>query len=505
MKKKNVIAILAAMLILLCAGLGYFVWKHDKTAPANATPAVSDNTTSAESEDSATEVTNVVSKPAGASDTFQVAPEFESTLKKTGDTVLDEANRLAAMYSYEEAISKLKGQSGYDSNENYKKAVEAYEEANKKLVKWSDNTKVTHIFFHTLSVDVGKTFDTALCGENQVKAYNEVMTTVDEFVKIIQSMYDRGYVLVNLKDVAEMETAEDGTEQMKMQPIMLPEGKMPFVLSVDDVSYYEYMKGQGFATRLVIGDDGKVTNEMEMDDGSVIRGSFDVLPILEDFLEAHPDFSYRGAKGILALTGYEGVFGYRTSDFWFNWDCDYFQATDKNIAHREKYYYNNPNIEQDKQKAKEVAEAIKAQGWELASHSWGHRDMGTIEYNSFTWDVDMWEKEVRPILGEEVDTIIFPKGADIGSWKGYETGNERFEYLKSKGFDYYCNVDSSTYWVQIGANKDYFRMGRRNLDGTRMWEALQSYEVTDGSAKDRVSDLFDVKEVFDPARPTPVE
>ena len=43
----------------------------------------------------------------------------------------------------------------------------------------------------------------------------------------------------------------------------------------------------------------------------------DVLTILEDFIEAHPDFSYRGARGTIAVTGYNGIFGYRTSDYWY--------------------------------------------------------------------------------------------------------------------------------------------------------------------------------------------
>ena len=43
----------------------------------------------------------------------------------------------------------------------------------------------------------------------------------------------------------------------------------------------------------------------------------------------------------------------------------------------------------------------------------------------------------------------------------------KFEYLKGQGYNYYCNVDSSQYYVQI--RDRYFRQGRRNLDGYRMY------------------------------------
>ena len=93
---------------------------------------------------------------------------------------------------------------------------------------------------------------------------------------------------------------------------ILPPGKKPFVTSQDDVCYYDYMKGDGFATRIVIGDDGKPTCEMELDDGTVGTGSFDLVPLMEDFIAEHPDFSYKGARAVLAVTGYQGVLGYRT-------------------------------------------------------------------------------------------------------------------------------------------------------------------------------------------------
>ena len=37
-----------------------------------------------------------------------------------------------------------------------------------------------------------------------------------------------------------------------------------------------------------------------------------MVPRLNTFLEEHPDGAYKGARGMIALTGYNGVFGYRT-------------------------------------------------------------------------------------------------------------------------------------------------------------------------------------------------
>ena len=55
------------------------------------------------------------------------------------------------------------------------------------------------------------------------------MTTIPEFEEIIQEMYDRGYVMVHMHDMAEMQEQPDGTKKMVKKQIMLPEGKKPFV------------------------------------------------------------------------------------------------------------------------------------------------------------------------------------------------------------------------------------------------------------------------------------
>lgn len=379
--------------------------------------------------------------------------------------LLSDAQALADGYDYDAALELLKSEPAFSENEQVLSAVSGYEAAKETLVRIPPQ-EVTHVFFHSLIMDTSKAFD----GDSKEAGYNQVMTTKSEFLKMMEAMYEKGYVLVRIHDLAYEAADENGNPKFVYGNIYLPEGKKAFVLSQDDVCYYEYMKGDGFASRIVIGEDGYPTCEMVSDDGSVTTGDYDLVPILESFIQTHPGFSYKGARGILAFTGYNGILGYRTD---------------------ETYKDTNPNYEQDREEAAKVAQALKDHGWEMASHSWGHRNMGQISISHFKTDSDRWERNVESLIGP-TDIILFPFGSDIGSWTPYTQDNERFQYLKSLGFRYFCNVDASKpAWTQLGA--DHFRQGRRNLDGYRMYHH-----------PDSLTDLFDSAQIFDPARPTPV-
>ena len=382
------------------------------------------------------------------------------------EDLLNKADRLALGYDYDKAIELLSTDALKD-DPKVAEAIAKYNETKSTLVR-QDPEKVPHVFFHSLIVDKSKAFD----GDKNQMSYNQVMTTVGEFEQILNILYERGFVLVKIHDVADMVKDEStGEYVMKAQDIMLPPGKTPIVMSQDDVCYYEYMVGDGFASRLVIGEDGRVTTEMDMDDGTSKVGDYDLIPILNKFIDEHPDFSYKGAKAIIALTGYNGIFGYRTAPS----------------------YSENPTYEEDKKKATEIANALRADGWEIASHSWGHRHLGKESDEAFKTDCDKWQNEVETLVGE-TDILIFPFGTDIGSWHPYTDDNARYVYLKNQGFRYFCNVDSSSpYWVQIG--KDYMRQGRRNLDGYRMLRDIQEPDNA------KLKDLFDANEVYDKDRP----
>lgn len=407
-------------------------------------------------------------------------PESSGEADDEIDTLIAQADKIALGYDYDRAEALL-NDSGLDlSDSRITEALSRYEEEKSALVP-ADVKNATHVFFHTLIMDTAKAFD----GDHDSFGYNSVMTTKDEFLKILEEMYKRDYVLVRIHDIAYEATDESGNTSFVWGNVLLPEGKKPFVMSQDDVCYYPYMDDDGFASRIVVGDDGKPTCEMTMNDGSTSRGSYDLVPLLEDFIEEHPDFSYKGARAIIAVTGYEGIFGYRTSSS----------------------YAESPTYEADREEAARVAQCLRDNGWELASHSWGHLQLGVasdptkgfaIDKTRFTTDTDKWEAEVESLIGP-TDILIYPFGNDIADWHPYNDENSRFTYLESKGFRYFCNVDASTpSWIQKGSN--YLRMARRNLDGYRLYEDM----VQTDPAKKRLTDLFDAAQIFDAARPTPV-
>ena len=396
------------------------------------------------------------------------------------DEALKTADLQAKQYDYDSAIATLNALN-LSSDTEISAKISQYEEEKGKLVP-ADMNDITHIFFHILVVDVER----ALTDSHQGRQYNSVMTTIPEFEEIIQEMYDRGYVMVHMHDMAEMQEQPDGTKKMVKKQIMLPEGKKPFVMSQDDVNYYVYMEGHGFADKMVLDENGKPKNQYTDKDGNVSVGDYDLVPILDKFVEQHPDFAYHGHKAVIAFTGYNGVLGYRTDE---TFDSNSPALDPKNRA--------NPNIEEDKETVKKITQAMKEDGYEFASHSWGHISFERRDLASVTKDTDRWEINVEPLLPEPCEVLLYPFGDDIGDWHPYQHGQEdgKFDVLEKAGFRYFCNVDSAKVWIQYG--EDFVRQGRRNLDGYRLYESYSG-------AADRLSDLIDVKKVFDTRRPTPI-
>ena len=406
----------------------------------------------------------------------------QDEIQALADDLIKEADFVAAGYDYLDAIEMLKAFEYYDQVPTLANKIAEYTDLDSKLISYPKMNQITHVFFHSLIVDTERAFD----GEYTDDGNNLYMTTVDEFNAMLQQMYDRGYVLVTPYDVAYEVTDETGTH-FTYGDIRLPAGKTPFIMSQDDVNYYGYMisngdgsgnvpakptvEGDGYAFKLVIGEDGYPTCLYMDADGNILTGDYDLVPLLERFIQAHPDFAYHGARAVLGVTGYEGVLGYHTKP-----------AYEETMG-KEAY-------EKELEDAKAVVQCLKEHGWILASHSYGHPAYGSITVDHLQRDTDKWENTCQPVIGD-TDIILYPHGSDIAGIEKYSFSNAKFQALYDDGYRYFFNVDANIAWCQLGSN--YFRGGRRNLDGYRMYHDPEMLD-----------DLFDVATVFDKNRPTPV-
>ena len=392
----------------------------------------------------------------------------------------------AAQYDYDAAMATLDGIEGAADDSAIQSKKSEYQATKDSCVAVNPN-EVTHIFYHSLVVDPEKGFG----GDDPLAAgFSQWMTTVDEFNRVTEEMYKKGYVMIHLRDLIEETVDENGTVHMKAAQVMLPPGKKAFVMSMDDLSYYHSYDNKGIATKLVLDEKGEVKNEYIENDGSVSIGDYDYVPLLDQFVKDHPDASYRGAKATVALTGYNGILGYRTDEVYNTRDPERLGKD------QEAWLNAHPdfNFEEDVEMATKIADAMKATGWEFASHTWGHRHIDTIPMDQLQQDTQRWEDNVATIVGE-TDTIIFAHGADLNDWQDYDSADPKFNYLKERGYNYFCNVDSAQYFLQIRDN--YVRQGRRNIDGYRLYQDL----INPDASTRRTADLFDVNEVYDKRRP----
>ena len=310
---------------------------------------------------------------------------------------------------------------------------------------------IEHIFFHPLIVFPELAFD----GDRMSQGYRDWFVTVAEFKSILQKLYENDYMLVDLASLFDI-SEKGGAVTVGRKPLRLPAGKKPLVLSIDDLNYYRYMIENGNAIKLVLDENGEVAALTVSPDGvERVARDAEIVPILDDFVREHPDFSLHNAKGVIALTGYEGILGYRTNET------------------------ESPNFETEKTEALKIVKRLKETGWSFASHGYGHLDARKVSLERLVQDTERWKREVEPLTGP-TPIYIYPYGSRP------ETGSDKFNELVDAGFRILCSVGPSPYLKVIpGAAM----MDRRHIDGI----ALETQ-------RSRLLPLFDANDVIDPIR-----
>ena len=342
-------------------------------------------------------------------------------------------------------------------------AVRTYWSPEELTQEWGPQQVVEHLFFHPLVCYPEQAFD----GDSQANGIDDWMITVEEYNRILNSLYEKGYILVNMTDVWSEVTDGDGQAVMVRNTLMLPEGKKPLILSYDDVNYYEYMQGNGFTWKLILGEDGDLWSYSKDPAGDdVISQDQDAITILDQFVRAHPDFSLNGVKGCLCLTGYEGILGYRTNT-----------AKEDNSAAFEE------NRQREIEAVKPVVARLKETGWYFGSHTWGHINLAGKSLDVVKADTERWFAEVGSLVGE-TRLMIYPHGARPDGNDVQQTGPV-FRYLQSQGFRVFASVGTESY-SKIKPDICAVICDRLHPDGTTLrWQ------------RHRYLQFYDAKEVID--------
>lgn len=311
---------------------------------------------------------------------------------------------------------------------------------------------IQHIFFHPLIAYPELAFDQ----DAMSQGFNEWFVTVREFNLIIESLYKNNYILVDMHDILEERTI-NGRVILNPKDLRLPPGKKPLILSIDDLSYHPYMIQNGTVFKLILDEKGNVaTYSVNPRKEEIIAYDNEIIPILDGFVRKHPDFSYQGAKGIIALTGYQGVLGYRTND------------------------KNSPAYADEEKQARAVIQRLKTTGWSFASHGYGHLDTPKISLKRLAADTLKWKSEVEPLIGPSA-VYIYPFGSRVSP------DDARFRYLQQAGFKVFCAVGSGPY---IHFAPEYLLMDRRHIDGISLC-----------TQANLLRDLFNSESIVDSVRP----
>lgn len=241
-----------------------------------------------------------------------------------------------------------------------------------------ENNNELHILsFNTLMAFPEK----ALSEKNNFSAkFDEEKLTTNEFKKILEFLYLKDYCLVDIYSLIDSENLT-----INFTPKDFPKDKIPLVLTFDNVTYKSNYQNHGEVDKIIIDRKGNfATYTTKKSIQERIQYDNEFLVILEDFVSRHNDFSWKGAKGVICVSGENGILGYNTNR-------------------------KNSSSKYEIERASEVVSLLKRKGWNFASNNYKY----TLDSNKtdieFKKEIMLWKSEVASIVG---DTKLYscPKG-----------------------------------------------------------------------------------------------
>lgn len=328
-------------------------------------------------------------------------------------------------------------------------------EKTKNLTLFEKNGCIEHLFTHNLIAHPKIAFEK---GNAYGKHLDRDCLTPTEFKRILKKLHENGYALIDAKETF---SVKDG--KAERIAFSFPRGKKPLILSFDDVVYARKNLGKGTADRLECDENGNdVYAVTTMKNDEIVRHREEFVPILEDFIKEYPDFSFNGARGIIFLTGFDGILGYRTDR-------------------------NSPNLKEETKKALFTANALKEKGWIFGCHSYAHGHMQKYSAEQMKNDVQKWKTEVEPIVGK-TPLYAYPYGERA---LGENGDDERQKALTDAEFCVFYGVGKDAFYAKMplkSKGERHLFQDRCPMDGISLRANL-------------CSRFFNCQDVYDETRP----
>ena len=305
--------------------------------------------------------------------------------------------------------------------------------------------EIEFLSFNTLIAFPDKIFNTN--NSSLEEKFDTEKITPNEFKNILTELYLNNYILISTNEIF----TQNKTSIFKNK-IHLPKSKKPIILSFDNVTYKSNYQNIGSIDKIIIDrNDNIATYSTKKSIQDRINYDNEFIVILENFIKEHPSFSFNGARGIIFLTGENGILGYNTN-------------------------HKNASGKIEQKRASKIIKKLSSLGWEFGSNNYTYSLQQNLTDLEFAKNISLWNNEVKGIIN---DTNLF--ALPHGNLEDYTT--QREEILYNNGFQILFYTDDKN--CNFLQKNNLIYISRREINGKTIRE------------NKHLSHLFNCKNIYD--------
>lgn len=249
------------------------------------------------------------------------------------------------------------------------------------VVNWSN--PIDAISIKPLIADPDRAFD----NDRYSEMANKELLTAAEFRLLLEVLYQNDYVLVHANEIVD----EDG----KLQSLIVPADKKPLLLFLDEFYFTPERIESGVCARLDLNAKQEVVGVVQdRMGGEELSDNATAINVLENFLQEHQDFSFNGAKGVIVLSGVDGLLGYPLLP----------EQSARQLQQAQNIgleFQQNPldNLDANREKLAKIFAALRERQWLFASQSYGRLSIPDYSLAAISADTERMHELTVELCG----------------------------------------------------------------------------------------------------------